>query len=114
MRGIWLDLAADAGDAHVDGAVEGFAVARLREVEQALAREHALGVFRKRLQQRELGTDQWMLVAFLVAQHLRVHVEPFGAEADRRTTAGRRAHGHWRWHRHTPPQHRAHAREELA
>jgi hypothetical protein len=38
VRGIGLDLAPDAGDAHVDGAVERLAVARLGEVEQALAR----------------------------------------------------------------------------
>ncbi len=84
VRRIGLDLAADAGDAHVDGAVEGFAVARLRKVEQSFARQHSLGVFRKRLQQREFGADQRMLVALLVAQDLRVDVEPLGAEADRR------------------------------
>src|SRR5262245_23347149 len=37
---IGFDLAADAGDSHVDGAVEGFRIARVGEVEQPLPRQN--------------------------------------------------------------------------
>src|SRR5262249_43307284 len=85
---IGLDLLADAGDAHVDGAIEGFAVARLGEVEEPLAREHALGVLGECLEQGKLGACERVLVAALIAQYARLDVEPFGAEPDWRP-AGR-------------------------
>src|SRR3954452_5995008 len=58
-----LDLLADAGDAHIDGAVEGLAVACLGEVEEPLAREDALGVLGKGLEQGEFGAGERVLVA---------------------------------------------------
>src|SRR5438445_12472887 len=52
---IGLDLAADAADQHVDGALERAGVAPLREVEQAVARQHAAGALAERPQQVALG-----------------------------------------------------------
>src|ERR1700757_2278985 len=48
---IRLDLAADAHDTQIDGAIEGFAVARICELEQSLAREHALRIGGEDLEQ---------------------------------------------------------------
>ncbi len=90
---IRLDLAADAGDAHVDRAVERVRVARIGEVEQPLAREHALGIVGERLEQRELGRRERVLVAVVVAQQVRVEVEPLGAEAHRACGFGLRVRG---------------------
>src|SRR5215208_5425977 len=42
--GIGLDLAADARDAHVDGAIEGVGVSGVGEIEKALAGHHPLRV----------------------------------------------------------------------
>src|SRR5262249_56217715 len=83
-RRVGLDLLADARDPHVDRAIEGFAVARLSEIEEPLAREHALGVLGKGLEQCELRAPKRVFVAALVTQHAGVDVEPLGAEADRR------------------------------
>src|SRR5882757_3417963 len=69
VRRVGLDLTPDPRDPHVDGAVEGLALARLGEVEQTLTREDFLGVLRKGLQQGEFGACQRMLVAIVVAQH---------------------------------------------
>src|SRR5262245_34539374 len=87
-RRIRLDLLADAGDTHVDGAVEGFAVACFGEVKEALACEHALGVLGERFEQGKLGARERVLVAALVAQHARLAVEPFGRSEERRVGNG--------------------------
>ena len=55
MVRIGLDLAADARDAHVDGAVEGVRVAGVGEVEQALARQTRFGLSAKAF--RRLNSD---------------------------------------------------------
>src|SRR5262249_15838461 len=81
---IGLDLFADASDAYVDSAVEGLTVARLGEVKEPLAREHALGVLGERLEQRKFGACERVLVAALIAQHARIDVQPLGPEPDRR------------------------------
>ena len=43
MGRIRLDLAAQARDPHIDRAVEGFAVARIGQIEQLLARQDSFG-----------------------------------------------------------------------
>ena len=75
-----LDLAPDPHDTKVDRAVERFGVARIGEFEQPLARQHPLGVGREHFQEPEFGRRQRVLVAFVVAQRLRLEIEPFGAE----------------------------------
>src|SRR5579883_2144875 len=111
---VGLDLAADAHDAQVDGAVEGFAVARIGELEQPLARQHPLGVGGEHFQQAEFGSRQRMLVALVVAQGLRLEVQPFGAEPHQLLLVvlgrcGLRGLGGT-----ASPQHRADARHQLA
>lgn len=44
MRRVGLDLAANAHDMQVDGAVEDFAVPHVGEIEQPLTRSHPLGI----------------------------------------------------------------------
>src|SRR5215831_15859016 len=110
-RRIGLDLLADASDAYIDGAVEGLTVARLGEVKEPLAREHALGVLGECLEQRKFGACERVLVAALVAQHARIDVQPLGAEPDRRPRGGR---GRRRGRSSTAAQHYPDARQELA
>src|SRR3546814_16628077 len=55
---IALDLAADAGDADVDAAVEGLPVAIVREVPELVAGQPAVGGVRRGLQPVELPSGQ--------------------------------------------------------
>src|SRR4051794_16950123 len=79
VRRVRLDLAADAGDADVDRAVESLRVARLRQIEQPLARKHTFRIFGESLEKTELRGRQWMLVSLLVAERAGVEIEPFRA-----------------------------------
>src|SRR6476646_3029334 len=47
---IGFDLAPDSHDPQIDGAVEGFAVARVGQLQQALARQYALRICRENLE----------------------------------------------------------------
>src|SRR3546814_19696590 len=71
---IALDLAADAGDADVDAAVEGLPVAIVREVQELVAGQHAVGVVRAGLQQVELPAGPGNVAAVAVAKLLRFEV----------------------------------------
>src|SRR5712692_2781072 len=75
-----FDLAADSHDSQIDGAIEGLAVARVGQFQQALAREHPLRIGRKNLEQAEFGSRQRMFIALVVAQRLRLEIEPFRSE----------------------------------
>src|SRR5579871_30139 len=56
--------------------------------DQAVARARsALRIFGKDLEQRKLGARARAFVAVVVAQDLRIEVEPFGPEPDRRILA---------------------------
>ena len=63
MGRIRLDLAAKARDPNIDRAVEGFAVARIGEIEQLLARQHPFRIFGEHLEQSELRAGQRKFVA---------------------------------------------------
>src|SRR4051812_42615722 len=62
-----LDLAADAADQHVDGALERSGAAALRQVEQAVARQHATGPLAERAKQIEFGAGHRDARAFGIA-----------------------------------------------
>src|SRR4051812_41144994 len=87
---IGLDLTPDPRDPHVYRPVKGFPVARFGEIQQALAREHLLGIFCEGLEQREFGRCQRMLVAALITQRLGIDVEPLRSKADQRLIGLRR------------------------
>ena len=55
---IGLDLAPQPADLHVDAAVEGVVALAVGQVDQLVAGENALGVFKKHYQQVELATGQ--------------------------------------------------------
>src|SRR5215203_5964909 len=82
MVRIGLDLPPDAGDAHVDGAVEGVGVAGVREVEEPLARQHPPRMVDEGLEEVELRGRQRVVDAFVVLQHAGLDVEPLRPEAD--------------------------------
>src|SRR5580693_1985949 len=75
-----FDLAPDSHDSQIDGAIEGFAVTCVGQFQQALTRQHPLRIRREHLEQAEFGSSQRMLIALVVAQCLRLEIEPFGAE----------------------------------
>src|SRR5437899_6957142 len=58
-----FDFAPDSHDSQIDGAIEGFGVARIGQLQQALARQHPLRIGREHLEQAEFGSGQRMLVA---------------------------------------------------
>src|SRR5215207_5075372 len=82
MGRIGLDLPPDAGDAHVDGAVEGVGVAGVREVEEPLARQHPPRMVDEGLEEVELRGRQRVVDAFVVLQHAGLDVEPLRPEAN--------------------------------
>src|SRR5690606_18316318 len=106
---VGLDLAPDSRDAHVDGAVEGLGVARVGDIEQIFARQHAARMIGKGLEEQELRLGQGLRLPILVAQAVRVDVEPLGAEADAAPGRGLR-----RGDARAAPQDRADARDQLA
>src|SRR5829696_8318855 len=82
MVRIGLDLPPDAGDAHVDGAVEGVRVAGVRKVEEPLARQHPPRMVDEGLEEVELRGRQRVVDAFVVLQHAGLDIEPLRPEAD--------------------------------
>src|SRR5829696_1020258 len=82
MVRIGLDLPPDAGDAHVDGAVEGVRVAGVRKVEEPLARQHPPRMVDEGLEEVELRGRQRVVDAFVVLQHAGLDVEPLRPEAN--------------------------------
>ena len=83
IRRIGLDLAADAADQHVDRALERAGAAALREVEQAVARQHAAGPLAERPQQVELGAGHRDARAFRIAQFAQAEIDPPAPEGQR-------------------------------
>ena len=79
---IGLHLPPDAGDAHVDGAVERVGVAGVREVEEPLARQHPPRMVDESLEEVELRGRQRVVDAFVVLQDAGLDVEPLRPEAD--------------------------------
>src|SRR6202012_2542377 len=77
-------FSANSHDAKIDGAIESFAVAGIGELQEPLPPQHALWIGSKYLEQSEFRGRQGMFVAFIVAQGLRLKVEPFGAEPHQR------------------------------
>jgi len=75
-----LDLAPDPHDPEIDGAIEGFGVARIGQLQQPLARQHTFRIGRENLEQAEFGRGQRMLIALVVAQRLRLEIEPLRSE----------------------------------
>ena len=63
MLGIGLDGGADAGNVDVDRTVESVEFVALGQFHQAIARQHAAGIFRQRQQQFELVARQAAFVA---------------------------------------------------
>ena len=64
--------------------IEGFAVTRVGQLQQPLARQHPLRIRRENLEQPEFRSGQRMFIALIVAQRLRLEVEPFGSEPHQR------------------------------
>src|SRR5689334_18365939 len=73
---IGLDLAADAADQHVDGALERSGVAPLGQVEQAVARQNAARPFAEGAQQVELRARHRHPRAVGVAQFAQAEIDP--------------------------------------
>src|SRR6266849_32702 len=112
-----FDLAADSHDPQIDGAVEGLAVARVGQFQQALAREHPLRIGRENLEQAEFGSGQRMFIALVVAQRLRLEIEPFRSEPHQLVFRRLRSRGFRRCRvrpdRRTAPQYRANPRHQF-
>lgn len=74
--GIGLDLAAQGGDAQVDGAVERFHLAVCHRFQQPVALQRPVGVFGKQPEQVELARRQRLLAAVVrIDQHALVQIE---------------------------------------
>jgi len=54
---VGLDLAAQPCDAHIDHAVEGRALVTLEQIDQRIAAEHSVRMFKQDLEQGKLGPD---------------------------------------------------------
>jgi hypothetical protein len=89
VGGIDLDLAAQAGDAQVDGAIECVGLAVRRDLQQPVAHQWAVRVLGKNLQQIELTRGQVLLIAVAgVDQHPVIEIEDAPADADARSLGG--------------------------
>src|SRR6185437_6956146 len=99
MLGIGLDLLAQPHDAQIHAAVERVPVPLLVEIQDALARQRAVGVFGERLQQIEFQRRHRDLCALLVDKPAGGNVEhappdSYAGGAELRTPRGRRAPQH--------------------
>src|SRR3569623_3470063 len=63
LRGIGLDLAAQAGDASIDAAVERIALVAYQHVDQGIARQPPQRMLDEAAQEREFGGRQFHLAA---------------------------------------------------
>ncbi|EWY41663.1 hypothetical protein N825_24280 [Skermanella stibiiresistens SB22] len=77
-----LDLAPQAGDPDVDAAVERIVAALVRQVQQAVAGQHAVGVVEEGLDQAELHRGEGNLGAVLLEHPARLPVDQAPAEPD--------------------------------
>ena len=107
MGGIELDLAPQAGDAQVDGAVECFHLAMRGGLQQPVALQRPVRVLGEEFQQVELARGERVLAAVGIDQHALVEVEHQAPHADARRDRDHRRAGR-------PPQHALHPRQELA
>ena len=80
---IGLDLAADAADQHVNRALERAGAAPLREVEQAVARQHAARPLAECPQQVELGAGHRDARACGIAQFAQAQIDAPAFEGER-------------------------------
>src|SRR5690606_35448292 len=77
-----LELAAQAGDADADGAIEGVPVAVLGQVEQLVAGQRPVRTLGEGLQQVELHGGQIDLPAVLVQLPAALQIQPEAPQAD--------------------------------
>src|SRR5712671_120023 len=111
-----LDFAPNSHDPQVHGAIEGLGVTRVGQFQQSLARQHPLRIGRENLEQAEFGSGQRVLIALVVAQRLRLEIEPFRSEPHQlvfRRLRSRGVRGCRRPDRRTAPQHRADPRHQF-
>src|SRR5258706_1388016 len=109
-----FNLAPDSHDPQIDRAIEGLAVARIGQLQQALAREHPLRIGRKSFEQAEFGSGKRMFIALVVAQRWRLEVEPFRSEPHQALFRRFRSRALRRRCRGAAPQHRADPRHQFA
>src|SRR5262249_24843931 len=81
MRRVGLDLAPQAQDLHVDGAVVDLGVVQAREVQELLAREDALRRREERGEQAKLALGELDRLAFRASQLAQADVQLPAAEA---------------------------------
>ena len=105
-----LDLLPQARHPDVDAAVERVAAALVREIEKTVARQHAVRIAGKRLQQVELHGRDRHIAAVEGEQPARIEVEHAAAEPDVAPVRARLGHAA-RLH---SPQHAPDPRQELA
>ena len=107
---IFVELLSNAAHLQVDRALERVRVASLREVEQLVATEHALGMLEEDLEQAKLRTRQHDDDA------LRIDEMPCGEveRPSRKAHARRRRRLEARWQRLGAPQDAADARQQLS
>ena len=84
MFGVRLDLAPQAGDLHVDAAVEAVGVAPGQHLQQPLTRQHPAGALRQGQQQRELARRQRDIGARRIGQTVPGDVEAVAGEVQHR------------------------------
>ena len=82
--GIVAELAAEAADLDVHAAIEGGRIPVIKQVEQLIAAEHAIGMGEPGLKQLEFPRGQRHRFALVVAQS---HATEIGVEAEKRQAA---------------------------